>query len=100
MKLRFFCRSKEVYPGDKDGRGNVILGADGRVYVVDLASAVWFRPGGFMQRLLARFFVSMDEAALLKWKQVLEAGPYTEREEAFLRRFRFWRSLWIFNRKP
>ena len=40
-----------------------------------------------------------DRAALLKWKTILEIGEFTDEEQAFLRRYRFWRSLWIFNPK-
>ena len=29
----------------------------------------------------------------------LLAGEFTDEEQAFLRRYRFWRSLWIFNPK-
>jgi hypothetical protein len=84
---------------DLRGRGNVILGRDGRIRVVDLASAVWMRPGGLAHRWFWRWVAAADRAAVLKWKRVLDAGPYTDEEQAFLRRFRFWRSLWPFNRK-
>jgi len=84
---------------DLRGRDNVLLTADGGVYILDLASAVWFRPGGWPQRLFFRWFRRADRAALLKWKRVLGAGEYTEEERSFLRRYGFWRSLWIFNRK-
>ena len=40
-----------------------------------------------------------DRAAMLKWKQILDPGSFTDEERAFLRRYRFWRSLWIFNPK-
>ena len=75
------------------------LGVDDRVYVLDLASAVWFRPGGWAWRRFFRWLRKPDVAALLKWKRVLGAGDYTEEEQSFLRRYGFWRSLWIFNRK-
>ena len=55
--------------------------------------------GGLAHRLLFRWFAVADRAALLKWKQILRAGDYTEKEKAFLRRYRFFRALWIFNRK-
>ncbi len=84
---------------DLRGRENVLLTADGRLYVLDLASALRFRPGGWANRLLFRWFRKPDAAALLKWKRVLGAGEYTEDERLFLRRYGFWRSLWIFNRK-
>jgi hypothetical protein len=84
---------------DLRGRENVLVTPDGRVVILDLASAIWFRPGGLPQRLFARWFALTDEAALLKWKGLLGAGPYSDAERAFLRRYGFWRSLWIFNRK-
>jgi hypothetical protein len=84
---------------DLRGRENVLMGADGRLFVVDLASALWFRPGGWAHRLCFRSLAKLDEAALMKWKHLLGAGPYTERERSFLHRYRFWRALWIFNRK-
>jgi len=85
---------------DLRGRENVMLDRDGEIHVLDLAAAVWFRPGSLPHRLFFGWFKLADEAALLKFKRLLGAGEYTEREQAFLRRFRFFRSLWIFNRKP
>jgi hypothetical protein len=84
---------------DLRGRENVMIDAAGRLYVLDLASAVWLRPGGLAHRLFFGWLAATDRAALLKWKRLLAAGPYTAAEDAFLRRFRFWRSLWIFNPK-
>ena len=84
---------------DLRGRENVMLDAEGRILVLDLASAMWFRPGGLASRLFARPLQAADEAAMLKWKILLDAGPYTDDERAFLERYRFWRALWIFNRK-
>jgi hypothetical protein len=84
---------------DLRGRDNVLFGPDGQVYVVDLASAFCFRPDGWPGRMVSRWFEMADRAALLKWKIVLDAGPLTERERAFLRRYRYWRALWLFNRK-
>jgi serine/threonine protein kinase len=84
---------------DLRGRENVILGRNGELYVLDLASAVWTRPGGVPHRLFHRWLRLTDVAALLKWKRLLAAGAYTAEEEAFLERYRFWRALWPFNRK-
>jgi hypothetical protein len=78
-------------------RKNVVVGPDRRVYVLDFASAFWLRPRGTAHGLLFSWLKLVDRAALLKWKLILGAGPYTPDEEAFLRRFRFWRSLWIFH---
>jgi hypothetical protein len=85
---------------DLRGRENVMLGPGGEIYVLDLAGAVWFRPGSLAHRLFFRWFWLTDQAALLKWKALLGAGPYTPQEQAFLDRYRFWRVLWPFNRKP
>jgi hypothetical protein len=84
---------------DLRGKDNVVLTPDGRVVVLDLAAAVRLRPGGWPHRLLFRWLATTDEAALLKWKRILGSEPYTADEQAFLRRYRFWRALWIFNRK-
>ena len=79
-------------------RKNVIACSD-RIVVLDFASAFWVRPGGLAHRLFFGWMKRVDHSALLKWKQILCAGPYTEDEAAFLRRFRFWRGWWIFSRK-
>lgn len=76
-------------------RKNVIACGD-RVVVLDFASAFWLRPGGLAHRLLFSWMKRIDHSAVLKWKQILCAGPYTKEEAAFLRRFHFWRGLWIF----
>ncbi|MCP3979572.1 MAG: hypothetical protein GY716_09620 [bacterium] len=80
-------------------RDNVLATDDDRVYVLDLASAMWLRPGGLAHRLLSPWMQLIDRSALLKWKNLLAAGPYTDEEQAFVDRYRFWRSLWIFNPK-
>ena len=85
---------------DLRGRENVMLDVNDELHVLDLAAAVWFRPGSLRHRLFFGWFKLADEAALLKFKRLLGVGEYTEEEQAFLRRFRFYRSLWIFNRKP
>jgi serine/threonine protein kinase len=85
---------------DLRGRENVMLDANDEIHVLDLAAAVWFRPGSLSHRLFFGWFKLADDAAVLKFKRLLEVGEYTEEERAFLRRFRFFRSLWIFNRKP
>ena len=84
---------------DLRGRDNVMVDRAGRVRVVDLAASMWLRPGSLTHRLAFGWIKLADEAALLKWKGLLDAGPYTAEEAAFLRRYRFWRALWIFNRK-
>ena len=47
--------------------------------------------------LLFRWFQKIDESAYLKWKQILGAGPYSDREIHAPKRHSFWRSLWVFN---
>lgn len=83
---------------DLRGR-NVVVRADGEVYVLDLAGALWFRPGSLAHRVLFPLARAIDLGVLLKWKRWLAAGSYTAAEEALLARRRFWRSLWPFNRK-
>jgi hypothetical protein len=85
---------------DLRGRENVMLDHRDELHVLDLAAAVRFRPGSLGHRLFFGWFRLADEAALLKFKRLLGAGEYTDEERAFLRRFRVYRSLWIFNRKP
>ena len=77
----------------------MLVRPDGTLVLVDLAGAFCLRPGGWLQRLFGPALALSDESALLKWKALLAPGSFTEDEERFLRRFRFWRSLWIFNRK-
>ena len=84
---------------DLRAQDNVIIRPDGELYVVDLAAAFRLRPGGLPHRLLFGLLTGPDRSALLKWKKRLKAGPYTEEEQAFLRRHRLLRDLWIFNRR-
>ena len=84
---------------DLRGLENVMIGPDEQVFVLDLAGAFWVRPGGWAEWLFSSWFEMTDRAALLKWKKILEAGEFTDEERAFLGRYRFWRSLWIFNPK-
>ena len=88
-----------VFHQDLRGRGNVLVRSDGELVLVDLAGAICLRPGGWLHRLLRPAFAMSDEAAFLKWKALLTPGRFTREEEEFLRRFRVWRSLWVFNRK-
>ena len=84
---------------DLRSHDNVLVDAAGRVWVIDLASAVRLRPGGVAHRLLFRWLRLIDESAYLKWKQILEAGPLSTAEREFLERFRFWRRLWFHRSK-
>jgi len=84
---------------DLRARDNVLVDRSGRVVVVDFASAVWLRPGGLPHRLLFRWCRLIDESAYLKWKRLLEAGPYTSEEQEFVDRYRVWRTLWFHRSK-
>ncbi len=88
-----------VFHQDLRGRENVLLRPDGEIVLLDLAGAICLRPGGLAHRLFRRMLGMSDEAAFLKWKALLTPGRFTAAEERFLTRFRFWRALWIFNRK-
>jgi hypothetical protein len=84
---------------DLRARQNVLLTPDGELFVIDFASAMRLKPGSLVHRLFFPLMSWIDETAYLKWKGILEAGPYTDEELAMLRRARFWRRLWLFNRK-
>lgn len=84
---------------DLRGRENLLVRPDGSLVIVDLAGAVWFRPGSLGHRLLFPRLKLTDEAAFLKWKSLLTHGRLTPEDEAFLARFRRFRALWPFNRK-
>lgn len=84
---------------DLRGRENLLVRPDGALVLVDLAGAVWFRPGSLAHRILFARMRMTDEAAFLKWKSLLTHGRLSPEEEAFLRRFRRLRALWPFNRK-
>ena len=88
-----------VFHLDLRGRDNVLMTAAGEVVILDLAAALCLRQDRPLARLLSRWPRVTDEAALLKWKDLLGAGPFTAGEAAFLRRYRFWRALWVFNPK-
>ena len=84
---------------DLRARENVLITGEGELVIIDFASAIRLRPGGIAHRFLFPWLTWVDESAYLKWKGILEAGPYTDEEQAFLRRCEFWRAFWIFNRK-
>jgi len=84
---------------DLRGRDNVLLDREGRLCVVDLASAIRLRPGGVLHRALFGLLRQIDHAALLKWKRIVEAGPFTEDEQRLERRFRALRPLWLHRRR-
>jgi hypothetical protein len=76
-----------------------VIDAEGRLFVIDFASALWFRPGGLAHRTIFPLLRRIDESAYLKWKWLLEAGPYTDEEQASVSRHEAWSRLWPFNRK-
>jgi hypothetical protein len=81
-------------------RRNLLRRANDEVVALDLAGAVWFRPGSTAHRLFFRLFATADDSACLKWKDRLAPGTFDAEEEARFRRLRFLRGLWPFNRKP
>jgi hypothetical protein len=80
---------------DLRARDNLLLNRAGRVFVLDFASAVRLRPGGLAHRLFFRFCRLIDESAYLKWKRLLDAGPYSAQEQRFVDRYRGLRTLWF-----
>ncbi len=84
---------------DLRARDNLLVDRTGRVFVLDFASAVRLRPGGLAHRLLFRWCRLIDESAYLKWKRLLDAGPYSMDEQRFVDRYRTWRALWFHRRK-
>jgi predicted Ser/Thr protein kinase len=92
--------ARGVIHNDLRGRDNVIVTHDtDRVYLLDLGGAVRLPPRSLRHRLLFRLLAQVDRAALLKWKGMLVPEEITAEEEDFLRRFRRWRRLWVFNPK-
>lgn len=91
--------ARGVVHHDLRGRENLLVRPDGSLVIVDLAGAVWFRPGSIAHRLFFGRLRVTDEAAFLKWKSLLTHGRLAPEEEAFLERFRRLRVLWPFNRK-
>ncbi|HXV74690.1 MAG TPA: hypothetical protein VD788_00095 [Candidatus Polarisedimenticolaceae bacterium] len=84
---------------DLRSRDNVLVDPIGRLYVVDFAAAVCLRPGSLVHRLLFARLAAIDRSACLKWKRILDAGPLTDDERAFVDRFRAWRPFWIHRRE-
>jgi len=52
-------------------RSNVLVGEDGEPILIDFASAICFRPGGFAARWLLPLFARYDLQAVEKWRQRL-----------------------------
>jgi hypothetical protein len=49
-------------------RSNVLVGEDGDPILIDFGSALTFRPGGLLARLLLPLFGRLDRAAVEKWR--------------------------------
>lgn len=91
--------ARGVVHNDLRGRENLLVRDDGSLVLVDLAGAVRLAPGGLAHRLFFRVLARADEAAFLKWKDLLLEGDLTDEERASVERFRRLRALWPFNRK-
>jgi len=73
---------------------NVLLAADGRIVVVDFASAFVARPGGWVDRVVFPLLRRNDLTGYVKWKRTLQAGPLTGEEQVLLRRHERIRPVW------
>ncbi len=89
-----------VVHNDLRSRENLLVDRARRLFVVDLAGALFLKPGGIAHRLFFPFLEVADEAAYLRWKGRLAPGAFTADERAADRRFARLRVLWPFNRKP
>ena len=56
-------------------RSNVMVDEQGRPVLIDFASAVCFRPGSLLARLLLPRLASVDLGALQKWRERLVPQP-------------------------
>jgi predicted Ser/Thr protein kinase len=92
-------QARGVVHNDLRGRENIHLRPDGSIVILDWAGAACLRPGGVAHRLLFDAWKKIDDAAFIKWKQMLDPDSVTDEDRAFLRRFQEWRRLWPFNRK-
>lgn len=84
---------------DLRSNNNIVVRRDGRVYVLDFASAVRLRPGGLLHALLFPFLRALDTSGLLKWKRCLEPGRLTAADQARIERHERLSALWVLNRK-
>ncbi len=92
-------QARGIVHNDLRGRENVHLRPDGSIVILDWAGAARLRPGGLAHRLFFGAWKKVDDAAYIKWKQMLDPESVTAEDRAFLRRFQEWRRLWPFNRK-
>ena len=71
----------------------------GEILVLDLAGAVWFRPGSFWHWLCRPLIAINYRNTIFKWKVLLAPDALSDQEKVSLRRFRRLQRLWFFNRK-
>jgi serine/threonine protein kinase len=57
-----------VVHGDLSNRTNVLRDEAGHVVLIDFGSALVFRPGGLLARLLLPWLAALDRRALRKWR--------------------------------
>lgn len=91
--------ARGVVHNDLRGRENVHLRLDGSIVILDWAGAARLVPGGIAHRALFPSWKMIDDAAFVKWKQMLDPDSLTDGDRDLVRRFRAWRRLWPFNRK-
>ena len=84
---------------DLRSNNNIVVRQDGRVFVLDFASAVRLKPGGLAHRLLFSFLRNLDLSGLLKWKLCLQPSMLTADEQRQLARHDRLSAFWIVNRK-
>lgn len=84
---------------DLRGRRNVMIRPSGELVVLDLAGAIWFRPGSAAYRILTPLIHWNYRNLLFKWKVLLDPEGLSEGERQSLQKFRRMQRLWVFNRK-
>jgi len=73
---------------------NILVGPGGRAWILDLASAVYLRPGGLAHRLFFGWLRLTDESALLKWKHMMCPERLSDADRRFIERHGYWNKLW------
>jgi hypothetical protein len=84
---------------DLRSNNNIVVRKDGRVFVLDLASAVHLRPGSLLHRAFFAFLRDLDVSGLLKWKLCLQPDTITPAERKRIDRYARLSAFWLFNRK-
>jgi len=89
-----------VIHNDIRGRENIVVRKDDdKLMILDLAGAMIFKRGGLSYKLFFNVLRKVDDAAYLKWKNILSPEDMNDDEKQFLNRFNFLRRFWIFNLK-